>query len=483
MKLAKRLMAIIVAMVMVLAMGAVVFADEDAGSDDKVTITVNRDKSYASMATGTREFTYYKVFDASYTGTGEAESASYTASATIAAKIQSVSALADYYTLTSIAGSDAYTVSWKGDGSAERVQAAAALLLENKVYTETGALTPNEAGTVWAATVSKGYYILSSSEGANLIAATTDIDINEKNTYPTIEKEQRDEDRENYSHDEVKLAVGDTVDYQITVKIPVDVKAGQYVSVIDTMTNGLTYTQGVDGLSISGLTKGTDYTALAENDPEYAAGAAWQIKILPNSNTLGKTLTIKFTATITDAALVDTGRQNTVELKYDNQHYVQNDHVNYTTYFTGVRKVDSKDNAPLEGVKFTLKEAGVEFKVTKTTDGYYVPDAAGTSEVVTNEDGLIKIRGLDADKTYTLTETYTLPGYNKLENDVTLTLTKDEGEAFANKTADAYQQVENSKGSLLPSTGGMGTTLFYVIGGVLVLLAAVLIISKKRVRQ
>ncbi|MBQ7437567.1 MAG: LPXTG cell wall anchor domain-containing protein [Oscillospiraceae bacterium] len=95
----------------------------------------------------------------------------------------------------------------------------------------------------------------------------------------------------------------------------------------------------------------------------------------------------------------------------------------------------------------------------------------------------MKIRGLDNDKNYILTETETKDGYNLLNGTVTLTKVKDEGTAFADKAANTFDKVENNKGTTLPSTGGIGTTIFYVVGSILVVAAGVLLITKKRMSR
>ena len=184
--------------------------------------------------------------------------------------------------------------------------------------------------------------------------------------------------------------------------------------------------------------------------------------------------------------------------------------------------------------------AAVDFKVSPVRKGgtgtdkddvlYYVPDANGSATVTTDKDGLIRIRGLDnsnANKVYTLTETLNPnPGYNMLTDKVTLTLsldavvkytqattydssatyytkesngtftqvtvadatafgagifyTRSGSNTYDGTTKDTWQLVENGKGNLLPSTGGIGTTLFYIGGGILILLAVVLLVTKKR---
>ena len=121
-----------------------------------------------------------------------------------------------------------------------------------------------------------------------------------------------------------------------------------------------------------------------------------------------------------------------------------------------------------------------EFPVTKHTEGYYYYDAEnGSSEVVTDKDGLIVIRGLDGDKTYTLTETETLAGYNLLDGPLTLALAADTNEYEASPTSAT--PVPNNQGTVLPSTGGIGTTIFYALGSALVIGAGVILVAKKRV--
>lgn len=107
--------------------------------------------------------------------------------------------------------------------------------------------------------------------------------------------------------------------------------------------------------------------------------------------------------------------------------------------------------------------------------------------------GKITIKGLDDATEYYLYETKAPAGYNRLTDAVKFKITatyNDTGDN-SNVTAavnDVEQssvsvQVANNKGSTLPSTGGIGTTLFYVIGGVLMAVAAVLLVTKKRMNN
>ncbi len=208
--------------------------------------------------------------------------------------------------------------------------------------------------------------------------------------------------------------------------------------------------------------------------------------------------------------------------------------VTYTTELT-ILKTD-EDNKFLPGVEFTLTGNGVnivlvtEETFTEAADGEYwklkdgtytttaptVADdetdntvdyestttkykkttsvvAKGNTETKTDvvgtvqADGTVTFKGLGAGE-YTITETKTLPGYNTIDP-ITFTLTFDaETKTFksnndkvtvgGNNTLET--SIVNQKGSLLPSTGGIGTTIFYVVGGILVIGAGILLVAKKR---
>ena len=105
--------------------------------------------------------------------------------------------------------------------------------------------------------------------------------------------------------------------------------------------------------------------------------------------------------------------------------------------------------------------------------------------VITTNGNTVTIKGLDADTTYYLWETKAPTGYNVLTSPITLTATSStsgEGDAAVTTYSFADQTIKNNKGSVLPSTGGIGTTIFYIIGAILVIGAGVLLISRRRMR-
>ena len=142
----------------------------------------------------------------------------------------------------------------------------------------------------------------------------------------------------------------------------------------------------------------------------------------------------------------------------------------------------------LSGATFTLsKDAEGSNPIALVSEGNNVYRVAKTgetgtvTEITTDATGKFTIQGLDAD-TYYLTETAAPAGYNKLAGPVTIVIGAN---GVVNGTTEAPQGVDevkvlNQSGTELPSTGGMGTTIFYVLGSVLVLAAVVLLVTKKR---
>ena len=540
MKKFTKLLGIVLIMALVMSMGI-------SSAFAAVNLTVTRDSSYAGEAAEAgRNYNWYKVFSAvpaddftqdfegghdgatPVTETGDGK-VSYVATATVAGKLGSWVAATGtpgetgyvaahwqkatgnlWFDLTPIAGSDpaTFNVTWDEtvDATAANVQAAAQWLFNNEVYEDSGELS--FASGKWTATVEEGYYLVVSvnedgdaqGTGANLVAATTDIDIKEKNSYPPQDKTQKDEDTDDYGDDAVDVAVGDVIDYQVEVTIPDTAKVGDQILVWDKATGGLEMV--ANSLKVTNSNPEATVADPAAGDVD--ASWTWSKLITVTAGSQGKKVVFTFQMTVTDEALVDTGKENESGIKYgrdgDWTYESKPDHVEYKTYYAGIHKIDGDTNYDLEGVKFDLFEDGVAFNVTKVDgEDYYIPGGS-SNEVVTDANGLIHIRGLDEDKTYTLTETETLPGYNMLTEDITLALHEDTAtsttttadgtstttvtEAYDGATDKAWEvEVENNTGTVLPSTGGIGTTIFYVVGSILVVAAGVLLITKKRMSR
>ncbi|MDO5798851.1 MAG: SpaA isopeptide-forming pilin-related protein [Eubacteriales bacterium] len=137
----------------------------------------------------------------------------------------------------------------------------------------------------------------------------------------------------------------------------------------------------------------------------------------------------------------------------------------------------SKDSKGTNPIKFVEDiTTGDIYRVAKTGE-------TGEPTVTTPTSGRFTIKGLDAG-TYYLTETQQPAGYNKLKDPVKVVIKEDGTITVGENTTTPVNEVkvENNTGSILPSTGGSGTTLIYILGAVLVLGSSVVLITKKRMR-
>lgn len=555
MKNFKKMMALVIAMVMMVAMAIPAMA--------AVNITVNRDSTYetgGTEETGNRAYTYKQIFHATesedHTSTGggyDADGApgnvttspedgvSYYLLSTDTTQIGQLGTWTDgtpgtwakasgnnWFKLTKSADGSKYIVEWdNANTDTNTAQAAARWLDANYTALASGSLTAAADGKSWTASdLPEGYYLLKSETGENLIAATADVNVNEKNSYPTVDKKQKDSESGAYADDAINVKVGDTVYYQVEVAVPANANAD--IVVTDRMSAGLTFDTTTDPVVKVGENALT--ADAGETEKDYVIGTktaqSWTVTLHPTTATKGQTVVITFAATVNNDALVQTNRKNDVELTYGNYH--QKDSVEHDIGAAAIIKYDgatadldadantlsAKNGKTIKYLEatFTLTDAnGNAVNVSPKTSGgkgvYYV-DASSTSNSVTsdkNNNGVILIYGLDPDVIYTLTETATEDGYNLLDgttsikptvvvngtaNATKVTVAEATGVSAGNDSAEEgntmqlsakqVTKIVNNKGVVLPSTGGIGTTIFYIIGGILILGAAIALIGKKR---
>jgi LPXTG-motif cell wall-anchored protein len=189
-------------------------------------------------------------------------------------------------------------------------------------------------------------------------------------------------------------------------------------------------------------------------------------------------ITIKYVGTVnSDALTVDTGK-NTARVDYgdenSNNHTPDSETNVYNAKFT-VTKKDGKDQ-PLAGAGFVVKNADNKYYKKDGTVVSWVTDIAQATEYTSNASGVVEsFTGL-VDGTYTLVEKTVPSGYNKAADSTFTIAASDYTAANLVQTAE----VINNKGAELPSTGGIGTTIFYVIGAILVLGAGILLVTRRR---
>lgn len=343
-----------------------------------------------------------------------------------------------------------------------------------------------------------GYYLVKDKDGSldgkneaytgyilQVLGTKTNIDP-KTNTVPTPGKVIVSGDAEVAAED---YSIGDTVTFKITATLPDDYDEYDSYKLIfnDTLSAGLTYaaTTGVtvDGNDAAALTPAASGTTITYTIED--------VKTAYPTATAGSVIAITYTATLNENAVIGSeGNLNTVNLEFSNNPNSDslgktNDvDVKAYSYQLNIEKVDGADNTTkLKGAEFVLKNADGT-KYAKVTDGKFAGwvDTIDEATVLTtgdeNDDSVayaaIVIKGL-ASGTYKLEETKAPANYNKLTEDVTIVIADAEAQATA-----TVQTVENKAGSTLPTTGGIGTTIFFVCGGLIVAATAVLLIVKRR---
>ena len=380
-----------------------------------------------------------------------------------------------------------------------------------------------------------GYYLVKDQDGSltgdndsyteYIIQVVGNVTATPKSDVPEVQKKVKDI---NDSTDTTKTDWQDSADYDIGDSIPFQLKATLADNVSsyttykvvfhDTLSKGLTYNNDakvyIDGTETNGFT----VTATVNADGTTTLTVSCDdVKALGAGNS--SVITVEYTAKLNEnAVLGSAGNPNEVYLEYSNNPNKSEEGNNETgntpkdvaivfTYKTIINKVDS-ENKPLTGAAFKLE------KLIKGKDG--AADTWTTVKEFTVDETTTSFTfsGLD-DGQYKLTETKTPAGYNTIDPIYfVIEATHDEtADAPTLKTLNAYltdangnKQTEmkdgesvnidlgtvdltagsitttvvNKSGSELPSTGGIGTTIFYVLGGVLVLAAVVLLVTKKR---
>ena len=349
---------------------------------------------------------------------------------------------------------------------------------DNKI---TGTEETATGNTVTFSGLDLGYYLVDSSLGAlcGLNTTNPDATIKEKNEKPEIKKEVQTSAGDWSSENNAKI--GDTVEYKVEIKVA---DGAQKYTVTDTMSKGLTFNNSSLKVTANDAVT-TDYTLTSTTNGFTLVLPETYVSTL----TKGTTIIVTYNATLNKDAVIDgDGNANEVKLSYGNHQNTVPSKVTTKSYQFDLVKVDGTTNKLLDGAEFELADGETKLSFVKDTAGNYrvaTTGDEGATTTITVKNGKVNIYGL-AGKTYTLTETKAPDGYNKLVTPETVNLT-DGSMASATIESETYVDggvvVKNNAGTVLPSTGGMGTTLFYVIGGGLMVAAVVLLVTKKRMEH
>ena len=368
---------------------------------------------------------------------------------------------------------------WKtGADAAAFAKAALTWAADKKI---SGTKETATGDTVTFSNLDLGYYLVDSSLGAlcGLNTTNPDATIKEKNEKPEIKKEVQTSAGDWSSENNAKI--GDTVEYKVEIKVA---DGAQKYTVTDTMSKGLTFNNSSLKVTANDAVT-TDYTLTSTTNGFTLVLPETYVSTL----TKGTTIIVTYNATLNKDAVIDgDGNANEVKLSYGNHQNTVPSKVTTKSYQFDLVKVDGTTNKLLDGAEFELADGETKLSFVKDTAGNYrvaTTGDEGATTTITVKNGKVNIYGL-AGKTYTLTETKAPDGYNKLVTSETVNLA-DGSKTHATIVDSVYKDggvvVENHAGTVLPSTGGMGTTLFYVIGGGLMVAAVVLLVTKKRMEH
>lgn len=504
MNLIKKIAAIMFAFMMVVSMSCNVKADEGSSSSSspttKGTITITNAKEGET-------YKLYKILSLeSYSYTGiDKDKGNYAYTLTGDTKWDNFikNQATQYFKFDD---TNKY-LTWTGTMDEARVKDFAQLALkfarnESNNVQPIQKVEKTNSSTVKFDNLDLGYYLVDSSVGSLCVLNTTNpnLTIAEKNGVPSVEKGVSNTQNGTYGTSN-NASIGDTVYFKTT--ITAQPGAQNYV-LHDKMTEGLTFDKNSVNVTLhkkatnvdETLGTNADYnveiTNLEKTDPKCTFHINFT-QTLCDRLAANDTITVTYSATLNENAVIaGEGNKNETKLKYGDSQETQPSVTNTKTFKMDVFKytenrADKTKQDGLADAVFTLKKDGetntINF-VKETTDetngDVYRVANTGDANITTNKSGKFTIKGLSAG-TYKLEETKQPAGYNKLSGPVTVVIDND-GNVKVDGTAANPVKVENKTGTVLPSTGGMGTTMIYLVGAVLVLGSGVVLATKRRVK-
>ena len=377
--------------------------------------------------------------------------------------------------------------------TAEAIAAIAAY-----VEGDTPVASPTATGTTatTATGLGAGYYYITTTTGTVVTIDSTNPSaaVIDKNTVPGVDKKITGASSVDEDGRKALAQVGTTVNYSAEITIGTGAKGYIFH---DTMETGLTYNNDA---AVTGVTAGaTTYTVGKEGDDTFTITFKDDyIKTLE----VGSKLTVTYSATVNNDAITTDPLNNTCYVSYGDKNSNNKTPTSeadvYEAKFTVTKK--DGDGEPLANAGFVIMKAGKYYKLEAAAEAVADdPATEGVNEAVaahgprvvwvdsiddadehkSDATGAVApFTGLD-NGTYTLVEKTVPAGYNKAA-DLSFTIAEHD---YSATNLEQSAEVTNQSGTELPSTGGIGTTIFYVVGSILVVAAGVLLITKKRMSR
>ena len=514
----KRYLALLMAVIMILSLGAMAFAANDGSIEIKNSLPG-------------RVYSIYKIFDATL---GEDGKVAYTYDGTLVTN--------DYFTQDSAKNIRATenAVDENGNLHPNAIEFLSKLL-DGKEPKETK--TANES-TLTFSSLEYGYYLVDTDFEGTTKAVSVDttmpeVTIIDKNNAPSWDNEdggdeddpnpgkvilEKDADGNTVKVTENSVNLGDKVDFSIAVNAysyvlneKKEAKLVTYYYITDTLTDGFDPAEDIT-VKVYEVGEGGTYEEEGTDITDTCVITSYDNKFditVPFGENYGSKAKIEVTYSATvkeDGEEVDIGKHgnlNTANFTYstdddpsENPPYDPNNEKKTTTYVyaLAIEKIDAETKEKLAEAHFSIdniiaKETTVDDDVKIYLFEEYAGEGKTPTDFVTNANGFILLVGIK-EGTYTVTETKAPDGYNKLTAPISVEVNKNtasEEVELAVIPAEAENEedqkiscqaksieVENSSGVELPSTGGFGTTLFIAIGAAVFAMTMVILVAKKR---
>lgn len=495
MKLIKKIAAIMFAFMMVVSMSCNVKAD------DATTPTTGEGKITINNAIPKQTYKLYRLLDLesySVNEDGQKENGNYSYKPASKWKtfLEGDGIRDVYFTFE-----NGYA-SWKKDANVEtfaklvieHANKENAVIKPEETEVAAAAIEGNNTSTVTFKNLPLGYYLVDSSVGSlcGLDTAVKEVTIDEKNGVPSVEKKVSNSENGTFGESST-ASIGDTVYFKTTITAQ---QGAQNYVLHDKMTDGLKFNGKVEVKKGESPVATSNYTLKTSgfNDDctfEIEFGQTFCDDLQKDEK-----ITVTYSATLNENAVIGNDANtntNKTLLSYGDSQKTTEVTTNTKTFKMDVFKYTENRNDKtkkdgLAGAVFTLKKEGetntinfVREKTDETNGDVYRVAKTGNANITTNKSGKFTIKGLSAG-TYKLEETKQPAGYNKLSGPVTVVIDNVGNVTVDGANADPVK-VLNKTGTVLPSTGGMGTTMIYLIGGALVLGSGVVLATKRRVKN
>lgn len=511
MKRMKRIMALMLAAIMMMAMSVTAFAA--GGATGTHTLTVNVKSTTPAQDLKGQTINLYKLFDVTESKSGETTNYAYTVNNTYKATLASVlkigeTAKDEEYAAAVLALKDT-------EGAVQKFAndfTAEALTKKLSATANSGKITEENKTSYTFNNLAAGYYLVYVTGGKEIQSSLVTVDettttVNLKTEAPSIEK----------TADKTTVNIGDVVKYTVKGSIPDTTGYAQYVYKIhDELSTGLDFVNDATGTACeansvkvtvaftdTSLTVGgtTPTTATLDSTNKKKMSLDLSEWVRDNQTNKGKEFTVTYYAKVNKDAVVT--EKNNAQLEYGNNPKETTkttpSEAKTPTYPLDILKKEKTSEKELAGAKFSLytteadAKAGTNAITVSGSDGKYVVDPTSKNTVFESVASIeggnynLHVNGLKAGD-YWLVETEAPAGYNKLTAPIKVTIKKSADADVNNWTIskdgvdekDKIIDIENSTGSLLPSTGGRGAIAFAVIAALLVFGVAVSFIRDKR---